>query len=108
MESRDRTIAVDFDGVIHDYKNGFQDGSIYGEPVEGAIKGIKKLQEEGYTIVVFTARNNDNLWLVEAWLGEVCGLGNIKVTNKKIPALAYIDDRGIRFTNWQDVVKYFC
>jgi len=29
------------------------------------------------------------------------------VSNLKPPAIAYIDDRGIRFTNWADITKYF-
>lgn len=34
-------------------------------------------------------------------------INNLYFTNIKLPALAYIDDRGIRFTNWEDIVKYF-
>jgi len=29
------------------------------------------------------------------------------ITNRKIPASIYIDDRGLRFTNWGDILKYF-
>ena len=28
----------------------------------------------------------------------------IFVTNRKLPAVAYIDDRGIRFTNWRQAL----
>lgn len=35
-----KSIAIDFDGVIHDYNNGWQNGKIYGKPIEGAFEGI--------------------------------------------------------------------
>ena len=33
------TIAVDFDGVIHNNSKGFHDGTVYGEPIDGVKKG---------------------------------------------------------------------
>lgn len=41
-----RTIAVDFDGVIHKYSKGWQNGSIYDEPVEGAKEALLELLED--------------------------------------------------------------
>ena len=50
------TVAVDFDGVIHDYKRGWQDGSIYGEFMPGAIRGLSLLMSS-YAVFVHTTRN---------------------------------------------------
>ena len=99
-----KTIAVDFDGVIHKYSKGYQDGTPYDIPMEGAKKALRKLEKRGFDIVIFTAR--DNLQVVTEWMiGH--GFPNYVVTNQKPKAIAYIDDRAIRFTNWQDMLNYF-
>ena len=118
-----KTIAVDFDGVIHKYSKGWQNGAIYDEPVKGTHGALMLLKKE-YFIYIFTTRNvqevvawmNSNFWgdgeigfrtiiMPEGtrfWQGE-----EVAVSNCKLPAIAYIDDRGIRFTNWKDMLNYF-
>lgn len=105
-------IAIDFDGVIHKYSNGWQFGKLYDGPIEGAIHSIRKILEMGYNIIIFSTRA-DNPKMIEdmyQWL-EKHGLENkrdfIKITNIKPIAGVYIDDRAIRFTNWIDIMKYF-
>jgi len=114
------TVAVDFDGVIHRYSRGWQDGSIYDEPMEGAFEALRSLMER-YAVFVFTTRDiasvadwisdhsgirTTNLQPPELWNGR----GEILVTSHKYPAVAYIDDRGIRFENWDqalaDLARY--
>lgn len=104
MGQQKRTIAIDFDGVIHAYSEGFRDGSVYDDPVPGAIAAIKKLERKGYRVVVFTAR--DDLNAVEDWLAERFKIPP-PITNLKPRAIAYIDDHAIRFTNWKDILNYF-
>ncbi len=111
--SRDKVIAVDFDGVIHQYSKGWNGGRIYDAPVFGVVDAIHKLQVAGFRIVVFTCRVFDVIhrerceaWLWDHDIRELDGT-HIEVTNIKPPAIAYIDDRGIRFTNWADMLKYF-
>ena len=105
-----KTIAIDFDGVIHKYSNGWQDGEIYDEQMERAEYALKNLKSKGYKIVVFTTRGGDKAQRINMvnWFRDE-GLSNYidEITDKKPPAVAYIDDRGIRFTNWDDIVKYF-
>lgn len=109
-----KTIAIDFDGVIHRYSKGWlKDGpSIYDPPVDGAFQAIEKLRNKGYEIVIFTARPESQHieileWCVEQ--AETYGLvfDDIAVTNIKPRAAVYIDDRAIRFTNWKDILNYF-
>src|SRR5258708_2390703 len=102
--SNKKILAVDFDGVIHKYSHGWMDGSCYDEPMEGALEMIQKLMEAGYQIVVFTARQPQGD--VKDWL-EKYNFPVMDITNEKPMALAYIDDRAIRFTNWRDIGNYF-
>jgi hypothetical protein len=111
------TVAVDFDGVIHSYEKGWQDGSIYGTFLPGALEGLSFLMSS-YAVFIHTTRNKHQ---VAHWIEDRSGYGfecvtsvhplpwkrkfwNQKglllVTNRKLPAIAYIDDRGIRFTDW--------
>ena len=108
-----KTIAVDFDGVIHRYSRGWQDGRIYDEPVEGALEALAKLVANGYKVVIFTTRARDaaqiqaiNDWLLER-MPNWDSFESIEVTDRKPGAIAYIDDRAIRFTNWTDILRYY-
>lgn len=106
-----QTIAIDFDGVIHKYSNGWQDGSCYDCAIEGAIDALRKLLDRGYKIVIFSTRadTEERISEMRHWLKKY-GLSRnyeYEITNKKPIAIAYIDDRGIRFTNWKDMLNYF-
>jgi hypothetical protein len=91
------TVAVDFDGVINNY-DGHASGPITTQPMPGAVASLIALDKQ-YRVVIFTARND--LTAVRSWL-EDNGLGEfaVSVTNRKPPAIAYIDDRAIRFQGW--------
>ena len=79
-----KTIALDFDGVIHDAYKGWGDGTCYGEPLPGALEAIKSLSQK-YNIVIFTAKaridrplvnGKPGTLLVLKWL-EKYGVDNI-------------------------------
>ena len=104
-----KRLLVDFDRVVHKYSNGWVDGTIYDEPVKDAIVSIKTLQDHGFEVVIFTAKSElgaKRNQYIRDWLA-IRGVKDIVVTNIKIPCLAIIDDRGIRFTNWSDMLRYF-
>jgi hypothetical protein len=109
------TVGVDFDGVIHKYSRGWGDGSVYDEPVDGAFTALHALMVS-YSVFIHTSRDPLQVmaW-IEAHSNIKClsegdgtgsgykfwgGQGVLLVTNRKLPAVAYIDDRGIRFENW--------
>lgn len=110
------TIAVDFDGVIHRYSKGWYDGTIYDIPVTGCKDHLKKWTEKGYRIVIFTTRLNPEMGddiniereKIDQWLktsGFIKGVHYDDVTALKPKAVVYIDDRAIRFINWETIDK---
>lgn len=124
-----RTIAVDFDGVLHTYDRGWQDGSIYGDLMPGAVDALSQLMTD-HAVFIHTTRNATQVaqWiedrtghgiecttrmtpLLPAWWqwGKRHTFWNTKglllVTNRKLPAVAYIDDRAIRFTSWDQTMR---
>lgn len=110
-------VAVDFDGVIHAYSRGWADGTIYDEPVPGAFSALHSLMSS-YAVFVHTTRNSAEVadWITarsnipctvevnpdaEFWNVR----GELLVTNRKLPAVAYIDDRAIRFESWPQALN---
>ncbi|MEV8636863.1 hypothetical protein AB0395_34995 [Streptosporangium sp. NPDC051023] len=107
------TVAVDFDRVVHDYLHGYQDGSIYGDLVPGAVEALHALMRD-FMVVIFTARLD--VIGVASWIRSRTGIsavveplgervrrwrpGEVLVTNRKVPALAYVDDRSVVFRAW--------
>ena len=102
-------LCLDFDGVIHNDYLGFYDGTIYGNPIDGSIEAIIELSKK-YKIVIYTCKANPNRPLVNDKTGteliwEWLDSHNIKncvsdVTYNKPTAIAYIDDKAIKFENW--------
>lgn len=70
-----QTIAIDFDGVIHKYSKGWQDGSCYDKEVDGVFEAIDLLMTK-YTVFIFSTRNSRQ---IKKWLQErimECGFGD--------------------------------
>lgn len=103
------TLAIDFDGVIHGYSEGWQDGTIYDNPMDGAAEAMAKLQERGYQLIIYTTRaeSQTDKAAIYQWLKQhrFKNVDDIEITDRKPLAIAYIDDRAVRFTNWLDIVK---
>lgn len=104
-----RTIAVDFDGVLHPYTNGWTGYTPEDEPpMDGAFAFLGKLKADGYRVVVFSTRcdNPEGLAGTRAWL-VTHGLDPLvdDVTCSKPPAVAYVDDRAVPYLgDWSAVL----
>lgn len=107
------TLAIDFDGPIHKCSLGYHDGTIYDEPVKDVKEALSLLSSK-YNIVVHTckARKDRGLvdgktgielvweWLIKHGLDEYV----VKVTSDKPKAVAYIDDKSVRFVDWKSSI----
>ena len=114
FENELNNVAIDFDGVIHNFDKGWHDGTCYGEPLPGSINAIKSLSKK-YNIIIFTAKAKKNrplvngktgVELVKEWL-EKYGLIDIvsEITSEKPRAKIYIDDNGYRFESWEKTLN---
>ena len=97
-----KTVAVDFDGVIHAYGKGWLDGTIYDKPVPGAFSALSMLMDR-YAVFIHTTRRACE---VADWISERANLmtcwepdghpgcefwnerGTLLVTDRKLPAIA--------------------
>jgi len=102
---RMKVIAVDFDGVLHDHAGCFGPVPV-GPPVEGALEGVKRLIASGASLVVHSARlESPEGWEgVVSWLDEN-GFPSMPLTIGKPNAKAYLDDRAIRFVDWDEALR---
>lgn len=107
-------IGIDFDGVIHRCSKGYYDGTIYDDPIEGSYEALEKLSKE-YTIIINTCKAKPDRGLVNGktgvelvweWLEKYDMAKFVsKVTSEKPRACFYIDDKGLRFTDWDSTFK---
>lgn len=102
-------IGIDFDGVIHKNSKGYFDGTIYDDPLPGTKEALKFLAKK-YNLIIYTCKVNSNRPLINGdngktliwqWL-EKHNINQYikKVTNEKPRVKFYIDDKAIRFLNW--------
>jgi len=114
LEDETKTIAIDFDGVIHSFEFGFHDGTIYGTPLPGSLESIKKIAEK-YKIIIYTAKAKKDRPLINGKTGTELVWEWLKkyeidtliadVTAEKPRAVCYIDDKAIQFINWNQALN---
>ena len=110
MSDRKPTLCIDFDGVIHSYERGWQDGTIYGQVTKGFFEWAEEAQKH-FKLVVYSSRSKDpdQLKLMAMWLYEQRNKWaaaqntetlmqlEIEFASQKPAAWLTIDDRCIRF-----------
>ena len=116
-----KTIVFDFDGVIHSGYRGYGDGSIYGKIDLDLLDYIKELMKNYYIVIssnrpaeqivkhmndldygiefkVFNKDMDENMYWNDS--------DAIGVTNQKAVGYLYVDDRGFRYENLEDLKKF--
>jgi hypothetical protein len=110
-------LCIDFDGTIHRYSRGWQDGTIYDDVVPGFFEWALEATEH-FRLVIYSSwsKTPEGIEEMSRWLhaqrwkwrgshgipdfGEPLGF---EFASEKPPAFLTIDDRAIGFTgSWED------
>ena len=104
-------LCVDFDGVIHSYERGWQDGSIYGVVVPGFFEWLEQARYF-FKVVIYSSRSKTdqgiiamsewlhrerNKWIANGGRRNPIDRLEIEFAHEKPAAFLTIDDRAICF-----------
>lgn len=105
--SHQKTIALDFDGVLHSYTSGWTGPVPFDPPVPGAQAFVEDLIKK-FHVVIFSRRALDTEGKagIIAWLKHY-GFPYLQCVPEKPNADLYVDDRGFRFEGDFDAVRAF-
>ena len=106
-------IAIDLDGTICEPKREDQSYADVA-PIPGAVERIRELHAQGHNIIIYTARNmatrKGNVGEVLKHVGKITldwlsnhGIEYDEIHFGKPNAHLYIDDRGFRFSGWDNI-----
>ena len=107
IEYRKRTVCLDFDGVIHSYRSGWQGPTVIPDPpIHRSKEAIDRLRKN-FRVVIFSARCQDESGkqAIENWLAQNDIVVD-EVCLHKPPAYIYVDDRAVPFTgDWDETIS---
>lgn len=111
------TVCVDFDGVIHSYENGWQNGVIYGDVVPGFFEWLEETRGK-LKVVIYSSRSKTeagilamgkwlhekrNQWIADGGKRDEIEPLELEFAHEKPAAFLTIDDRAICFQGeWND------
>lgn len=106
-------ISIDLDGTICPIKEPNQSYADL-KPLPGAVERIRGLRAAGHYIIITTARNmatcQSNVGKVMKNVGKITldwlekyGVEYDEIYFGKPNAEIYLDDRGVRFTTWNEI-----
>lgn len=99
-------LCLDFDGVLARYERGWPGNAamVAEEPVEGAQDFVRRAQEAGWRVMVYSARSGQagGIRAMRTWLKRH-GFPEVELPGRKPPITLTIDDQAIRFEGaWPD------
>lgn len=122
QKTRQQTIALDFDRVLHSCGSGFTGYIPFDEPVPGAQEACAEILRLGYKIAIHTCRIRQpggdegrqraiaaiRLWLKHWRFPREMWQQQTLITDEKDGDFKlYVDDRGLRFEgDWGKVLKF--
>ena len=104
-----KTIALDFDGVIHKYAEGWKGETVISSGlVKGTKQAIRQIKDMGFRVVVYSTRASSEKGrdAMKVWMKKHAVVVD-EITAKKPPAVVYIDDRGFTFKgDWKEAIEF--
>lgn len=110
-EARDKPIlCLDFDGVVHSYERGWQDGAICGTLTPGFVPWALNALSH-FKLVIYSSRSATlegreamRAWLTSQLNGSLLSVFDVSLAHEKPPAWLTIDDRCITFRgSWEQL-----
>lgn len=116
-------VAFDFDGVIHRYSKGWQDGSVYDEYNRDVLDLILILNTIKVPVFILSTREPEQIkewWdkqgftlkaeIIEPDTLFFNDLDYVGITRTKLPAQIYVDDRAYCYTGQtvKELLLDFC
>ncbi len=104
------TLALDFDGVLHQYTRYRGDAIIDGISVPGAVEFVQAAMEN-FDVVIHSTRARTQIGraAIRVWLRDN-GFPPVKISAEKPPAHVTLDDRALCFTGTfpdpEDLLKF--
>ena len=115
-----KAVAFDFDGVIHKYSKGWQDGSIYDDCNAKVFDIIRTLMLSHVPVYILSTREPEQIreWWNAQRFGIPCTViedtckfwtdeATVGITNRKLPAQMYVDDKAYKY-NGENKEDFFC
>lgn len=94
-------LIIDMDGTICTEEKTFSRS--LAKPKEGAVESINRLYDQGHTIIIYSARTWMEYEMTSVWLKNHGVKFHQLIMGKPIGDY-WIDDRAIRFENWNEVM----
>ena len=96
-----RTIACDFDGVIHDWAHP-KPGRKMGLPMPGTKEALELLKSAGYKILIHSCNRPQ---VIRDFMSYYAlPYDSIWESQGKPVADVYLDDKGLRFETWNETL----
>lgn len=95
-------IIIDLDGTICTEERQFSRS--LAKPLPDAIESIKKLYNEGHTIIIYSARTWMEFEMTTDWLKRHEVPYHQLIMGKPIGDV-WIDDRALRFDTWKNITQ---